>query len=362
MNSEMPRSPIESSLRQLGGVGRINFLKYLDKWKINSEQIYDAQNYYRNLDDGVLVNFLNLGIAIRRLQNTIEYKNAVGRFPNYLQPASFTEKMQFRKLFDRNPLFPVFCDKLAVRDYVARLCPGLKLPKLYWRGGDPANIPFDDLSPPYIIKPTHSSGQIYSVSAHEDVDKWAIIERCRSWLSGPHYAKRKSQWGHLQVRGQILVEEFLKGSENTPFPPDYKLFIPAGRVKFISYCAGRSEEFSVTYFDRDWTRLPLCSIRKSGPVPTLCEVPRPKHLEDMISFAERLADGIDQLRVDLYEIGDDVVFGELTTYQRSGYRVPCREGALVEPFPPRDLDDELGREWQLPDIPFPLQVYRGLLG
>jgi len=324
--------------------------------------IQDIASYYFHSSNRFLTSLLNSGIAVRRLQNTREYKKAVGTYPDYLQPTSFTEKMQYRKLFDHNPLFPVFCDKLAVRDYVKRVSPELRLPELIWYGNEPGDIPFHTLQPPYVIKPSNSSGHFHKVASAADVDEPAIIQLCHSWLSSPHYARRKSEWGYLQAKGRILVEEFMKGSKKTAYPPDYKFFILGGRAKFISYCSGRSEEYSVTYFEPDWTRMPLCSVRKSGPVPTLREVPRPKHLQDMIRFAERLADGIDQLRVDLYDIDGDVVFGELTVYQRSGYWVPCREGVPVTPFPPRDIDNELGGEWNLPNISRPLQIYRGLLG
>jgi hypothetical protein len=39
----------------------------------------------------------------------------------------------------------------------------------------------------------------------------------------------------------------------------------------------------------------------------------------MISIAERLSDGVDFVRVDLYDLGDRVVFGELTNYPRQGW-------------------------------------------
>jgi hypothetical protein len=42
-----------------------------------------------------------------------------GRKPRLLRPHRFTEKMQWRKLFDLNPVFAVISDKLAVRDFIA---------------------------------------------------------------------------------------------------------------------------------------------------------------------------------------------------------------------------------------------------
>ena len=39
----------------------------------------------------------------------------------------------------------------------------------------------------------------------------------------------------------------------------------------------------------------------------------------MIDIAERLSAGLCQLRVDLYEIGGKVYFGEMTFYSQSGF-------------------------------------------
>jgi hypothetical protein len=36
-----------------------------------------------------------------------------------MAPRRFTEKIQWRKLFDMNPVYAILCDKLAVRSYIA---------------------------------------------------------------------------------------------------------------------------------------------------------------------------------------------------------------------------------------------------
>ena len=58
-----------------------------------------------------------------------------------MRPRKFTEKIQWRKLFDLNSLYAVLSDKLAVRDFVtARAGEDVLIP-LLWSGGDPANVP-----------------------------------------------------------------------------------------------------------------------------------------------------------------------------------------------------------------------------
>ncbi len=55
----------------------------------------------------------------------------------------------------------------------------------------------------------------------------------------------------------------------------------------------------------------------------------------MISVAEILGAGLDYIRVDLYDIGGRVVFGELTPYPEAAYGR----------FDPEDLDRSFGDLW-----------------
>jgi hypothetical protein len=62
-----------------------------------------------------------------------------------------------------------------------------------------------------------------------------------------------------------------------------------------------------------WCRIDIKTRGKSFGVPT----PRPPHLDEMIRCAEILGDGLDFLRVDLYDAGK-VYFGEMTVYPSAG--------------------------------------------
>ena len=47
-----------------------------------------------------------------------KYKRRFGYYPNLTNPTSLTEKIQYRKVYDDNPLFTLCSDKYKVRDYV----------------------------------------------------------------------------------------------------------------------------------------------------------------------------------------------------------------------------------------------------
>jgi hypothetical protein len=67
-------------------------------------------------------------------------------------------------------------------------------------------------------------------------------------------------------------------------------------------------------------------------------VPPPRHLDRMLKAAAALGAPTDFVRVDLYECGDRVIFGELTNYP----------GAGRERFLDPTLDARLGQWWHVP--------------
>jgi len=61
-----------------------------------------------------------------------------------------------------------------------------------------------------------------------------------------------------------------------------------------------------------WDRLNVATQSRTSEL-----LPRPPHLHEMIECAEKLANGLDFLRVDLYDAGQ-VYFGEMTIYPYAG--------------------------------------------
>ena len=104
----------------------------------------------------------------------ITYRRAHGRLPALLRPRSFTEKIQWRKLFELEPCFAVISDKLAARDFVAQRIGAGRQAAVLWAGDDPDAIPFDRLVPPSVLKSTHGAGQTIIVRDAAALDVAAV--------------------------------------------------------------------------------------------------------------------------------------------------------------------------------------------
>ena len=319
--------------------------------------------YWRGADrfSDALFNTL---IALRWKRNTRTFARNLGYMPNFSAPRSFSEKMQWRKLFDRNCLFPLLCDKLAVRDYVRARAPDLVFPKIYWSGGNPEAVPFDDLQPPFVIKPSNRSGKIILVREKSGLDRKAIVRAARKWRRSRSHGRRLGEWAYSRVPNRILVEEFLSTKGALVSPADFKIFVFHGTAEFVYFSQGRHSDGGRLrgLYTRDWQQIPVDKWHKKGLVTLQGGVPRPGRLADLIAAAEAIAADLDHLRVDLYLLGDKIYFSETTIYHYSGIATYFSKNANTDPAPPRLVDDELGAFWTLPSLSRREQWKRGLLG
>lgn len=262
------------------------------------------------------------------------YRNTLGRDVDLRRPRRFSDKITWRKLFDLNPKFAIFCDKYATRQFVAdRLGPDY-LPELLWFGRDAAAIPFEALKPPYVLKSSHGYSHVEFVERGAVADAPKLTAAARQWLTYNH-AHALREPGYEHVPPGLIVEALLLDDAGEP-PPERKIFVFDGKVRLIQtiFVEPGSRERTTAFHTPDWTRLPWRAVREPHPG----EAPRPQRLEEMLAVAEALAEGLDHLRVDIYDCGATFKVGELTAYSWSG----------LGTFQPEGVDETMGGYWRLP--------------
>ena len=76
---------------------------------------------------------------------------------NLKNPTTYNEKIQWIKLYDKNPLMPKCVDKYMVREYIEKIgCENI-LNDILWNGFNPDDIPFEKLPNKFVVKVTHGS-------------------------------------------------------------------------------------------------------------------------------------------------------------------------------------------------------------
>lgn len=269
----------------------------------------------------------------------IAFARSNGYWPRLRSPRTFNEKVLWRILCDRRPILIELEGKLSAKDFVAARAPEVRIPETFWSGTDVSQLADVDLPDRWVLKPNNSTHLVHfgrgSLSPRTAASLAAAIGRA-DWLGGGPFTPGVSwsrKWAHREAERVYLVEEFI-GTDAAP-PRDIKLFAFDGRVALIVVLEGRFGNERYRYFDREWT--PLAVVQK-GEAPGDISAPPQAVCAELMSVAERIARGVDSLRVDLYEVGGEIWFGELT----------CYSGSSLVRLSPRSFDFELGARWQLP--------------
>jgi TupA-like ATPgrasp len=242
----------------------------------------------------------------------VQYFRCFRRFPNLKSPETLNEKIAWRKLYQRNPKFPIFSDKIAVKAEVAKLIGEQHIIETLWMGDAPESIPFDELEPPYVIKLNHSSRSNIFVRTKQGLNKQEIVQSIREHLNYDH-GRTFREWGYLDIPRRVLVERMIEmpGGDT---PEDYQFYVYHGCVHFIDVVVDRFKSHTMSTFDRNWELVPLYSEYPTSPRP----IAKPLHLEQMITIAEKVGGQFDFARVDLYSAPQGILFGEVTFYPGGG--------------------------------------------
>ncbi|MBR4833494.1 MAG: hypothetical protein IKU86_04060 [Thermoguttaceae bacterium] len=241
---------------------------------------------------------------------------------NLLEPKTFSEKINWLKLYYRNDLMVECVDKFAARGYIERLGFENHLAKLYWHGDDPEQIPFDTLPQAFVIKSTSGSGNNIIVKDKAKLNRELVKKKFRKWLK-EKYLVAYGEWCYGKVKPSIVVEEFLSDGENF-VPIDYKFFCfnkMNGNEEPSVGCIGvdldRFSGHKRLVMDSEWNYLPDTEL--GFPTRSDVDVPKPVAFDEMCAVAVKLAKPFPTCRIDFYVIGDKFYIGEITFFDNAGF-------------------------------------------
>lgn len=244
-----------------------------------------------------------------------------GRMPNFDNPQTFNEFICARKVRLDEYWLSEYTDKYQVRDYVARCIGDKHLNETYgvYRSFD--EIPFDTLPDQFVLRGTHGSGYNIIVQEKSTLDKKKTkIMVDRFLRENFYYMGREKNYYNIEPR--IICDKFIKGIADGSVP-EAKIFCFGGKAKFLSYSIVRGGRVFSNHYDASWNML---NYQQGYPsYEASVEIP---HQEELIMLAEKLAKPFEFVRVDLYNLPDNILFSELTFH--SG-------GGLV-PFQPKEYD------------------------
>ena len=196
-----------------------------------------------------------------RIYLKIMFRLKMGYKLNLKNPRTFSEKLQWLKLYDRQPLYTQLVDKFAVKEYVAGMIgKDYIIPTLgVW--DKPELIDWDSLPDQFVLKTTHGGGSTGVVICKDksSFDKEKAIENLKESMKQDIYSILK-EWPYKNVPRRIIAEKYISPASNHKDLPDYKFFCFDGEVKALFVATDRNtpgEDVKFDFFDANFEQLPF---------------------------------------------------------------------------------------------------------
>lgn len=234
---------------------------------------------------------------------------------NLDNPKTISEKLNWLKIYDSTFLKTLCSDKLKAREYVEdKIGKDLFLPVLgvYDKF---EQIDFSKLPKDYVIKCNHGSGmniivkdgRIDKVDAKSKIDKWMQTDYLHLL-----------EFTYKPIQKKIFIEQYAENAGKNALT-DYKFSCFNSEPKLCQVMNDRfTNNLHFNYYDINFNKLTDIS-RNDHPANYALKDEKPKNWELMLQYAKKLSENFKFVRIDFYEINDEVCISELTFYPNGGY-------------------------------------------
>jgi len=244
----------------------------------------------------------------------VYYEYYTGKKLDLTTPREFNEKIQWLKVYYKDPRLTQLVDKYSVRSFVKERVGAKYLNELLGVYEHPNEVDFSALPDKFVIKGVHGYNWNLIVEDKSQLSAWKARLKFRKWLSRNYYYRGGLEWAYKHVKPRLIAEAYLEEIGRKSIS-DYKFFCFNGEPRFIQVDLDRKESHSRRYLDLDWNPLPF----RDTDYPPFDEIlEKPESYEEMLQVVRKLAHDFPFVRVDLYNLSGRIVFGEMTFYPADG--------------------------------------------
>lgn len=260
-----------------------------------------------------------------------EFFLGIKRFPDLKNPRTYNEKLLWLKLNTHEERYTRMVDKAEAKEYAAEIIGHEHIiPTLgVWDSFD--EIDFDSLPFQFVLKTTHDSGGVVICRDKSNFDLTAARRKLNKSLRHNFFLDHR-EYPYKNVKPRIIAEQYMEDEDGKGLK-DYKFFCFNGEPRMMFIATNRPVDTRFDFFDMDFNHLPFAQGHPWADGP----ISKPVSFEQMRELAWKLAKGLQQVRVDFYDINGQIYFGELTFFHFSGN---C-------PFQPVEWDERIGSWWTL---------------
>lgn len=253
-------------------------------------------------------------------------------------PKTLSEKVTYIELHKQSPLAPSCTDKYEVREFVkSRGLENILIPVYGEAWSDVNQIDFNTLTYPCILKATHGCKMNYVLHDINNIDLQKCKKELSKWLK-ISYGTYSIEPHYKTIPHRIYAEKFIRGIDDLI---DYKFHCINGNPEFVLTCSQRKANgdaamaVTLDLFDMEWKHIPEI-IGSGNEIAGDGLIQKPETFDRMKEIARVLSRGFEFVRVDLYEIDGNILFGEMT------FSPAC----CVFPYFSKEIDIEMGNKFE----------------
>lgn len=267
------------------------------------------------------------------------YKRHMGYSFDINNPVTFTEKLQWYKIFYHRPDTERITDKYLFKQYIEeKLGPGYTIP-IYnaWTCVSDIENDWASLPKEFVLKANlQSDGRNIMIIHNKSSVKFSKIKtNLKAWLDRRNTLANSFDCRTYMGTPRILAEQYMANFEDQLY--DYKFFCFDGEI----YCIYVAQDHfgkdgsHISFYDLKWNKL---DVRYGNH--QVGDAPCPKHFEDMKKIAQELSKGFPFIRVDFFDTEKELYVAELT----------FNPGGGVTRYYPESFNRALGDKFILPKL------------
>ncbi len=269
----------------------------------------------RRAVDWIIVSAVSLIVLLRFWKAVRIHFRKHGVLPDVVLPRLYNDRVFWRKIFDHDPDYVVFNDKVLVRDWVHARAPEVPMVPMLWHSPDPYAVPDELLNDKVVFKANNGSGRIVffgdGYTTREQLE-----ERTGHWVT-LKYGKKLGEWGYLDIPPQVLAEEKMTFADGQ-IPDNINIHCSKGEIMFIGVYRQMAEGArQLGFFDGDFKRQDLWL--RMGPAMLDTDWSPSAAVKEAMAKAQLFSAEYDYLRCDFMANETEYWFNEITTYPGSGH-------------------------------------------
>lgn len=256
---------------------------------------------------------------IRKRKELIQRKRKSRGFGELTDnPITIQDKLHWLMLYDNtNQLKSLCADKYRVREYVKEVLGKDICVPLIAVYDNTNQIDWNKLPNQFVMKCNHGYHMNIICKSKNNLDKKKAIENLNKWMNQDFgHDKNNIEFHYSDIKRNIIVEQYLNDGHDDLI--DYKFHCFNGNVKFCEIFSDRNNSlFRANLYDMNFnnTNIGRTDIKPNKNIEDI----KPKNFELMKEYAKKLSAKFKFVRVDFYEVNEEVYLGELTFTPAVGF-------------------------------------------